>query len=729
VVSAPSLAPGASFGPYRIDRVLGVGGAGVVYLATDLRLGRPVALKTLLSLQGDGSATARFEREAAALARLESPHVIQIFDHGVHEGTAFLAMQHAAGGDVGRMLRERGPMPPMLAVRLCAQVAEALRDAHEVGVVHRDVKPANVLLRDGRLDRPHAYLGDFGLAHTDDGPASSLTAPGAVAGTWNYLAPERIVGRPASAASDVYAVGCLLWETLTGQPPYGGSNVEVAMAHQHAAVPQLSGDDETTARLNRVLAGALAKDPAGRTPSAAALRAELRELAGIGSTAGDRPLPPPPPASGAAPVAGTAATALRTPSAPPGAAATGHRSKRGRWVLPAAAAVAVALVAGGIAIVVGRDDGGDETTAGAGAGESGAPTGPTESSASPNAPTTDRPIRGDLDRNGFGDVALLTVRSGLQVLRSDGSSFRDPTVRPAVDVVGLVGDVDADGRSDVLRLQGDPPRLTVSLGLPGSPTSPVRLPDSPEVLGLFEVRAALGDVTGDGFPDLVVLTPLGDGELQVDVSVGDGTGVFAPAVPWFTGTHPAHQVAAADVDGDGLVDLVLLDDGSEGEGGVRGEVSATVLGSTGSAFEALGEPSPVEDGLFGIHAMRAGDLDGDGVDEVIALSGGYAPTITAWTWEGGAFTEEPFIDEGESLLDDSSILSSELTVSDVDGDRRDDVVLVLQSSTFEDGGYAKRFAVYTSDGQTLTHEPSFDRDVPVPENESVSVLDSVAGPS
>ncbi|WP_139980383.1 protein kinase domain-containing protein [Nocardioides litoris] len=729
-MSAPSLAPGAAFGPYRIERVLGVGGAGVVYLATDLRLQRKVALKTLLSLQGDGAATARFEREAATLARLESPHVIQVFDHGVHEGTVFLAMQHAGGGDLGRVLRERGPMPPVLAATLCAQVAEALRDAHEVGVVHRDVKPANVLLRDDRLDRPHAFLGDFGLAHTADAPASMLTAPGAVAGTWTYLAPERVAGRPATAASDVYAVGCLLWETLTGRPPYDGSDVEVAAAHQRAPVPQLAGDDEMTVRLNRVLAGALAKDPALRTPSAAALRGELREVAGLGSTASGRPLPPPAygPAPVGSPVGIPGATSVRPPSWPPGTPTPGRRSARSRWVLPVATALAVALVAVGIAVVVGGDDGDGDggTDPSAGTGASGAPADPPASAA---APVTERPIRGDLDRNGFGDVALLTLSSGLQVLRSDGTSFRDPRVRPAVDVVGLVGDVDADGRSDVLRVQGDPPRLSVSLGLAGSPTSPVRLPDSPEVLGLFEVQAALGDVTGDGFPDLAAITPIGDGELQVDVSVGDGTGVFAPAVPWFTGTHPAHQVAAADVDGDGRVDLVLLDDGSEGEGGVRGEVSATVLASTGSAFEPLGEPSPVEDGLFGIQAMRAGDLDGDGVDEVVALSGGYAPTITAWRWADGAFTEEPFIADGESLADDSSILTSELTVSDVDGDRRDDVVLVLQSSTLEGGAFTKRFAVYTSDGQALTREPSFDREVPVPENESLSVLDNVAGPS
>ena len=131
---------------------------------------------------------------------------------------------------------------------MCGQVADALDDAHRAGIVHRDVKPTNVLVRDREADEPHVYLCDFGIARTG---TDGLTAAGAVAGTWSYLAPENGRGVPATASSDLYAVGCLLWAALTGHPPYRGTDVEIALAHQRDPVPQLPGDSPLVARGQR----------------------------------------------------------------------------------------------------------------------------------------------------------------------------------------------------------------------------------------------------------------------------------------------------------------------------------------------------------------------------------------------------------------------------------------------------------------------------------------------
>lgn len=269
--------PGDEFGRYRIESRLGQGGMGVVYLAHDLTLDRRVALKVVAGLlAGDPAFRDRFQREATTLARLDSPHIITIYDHGEYDGLPFIATQYVAGGDLGTLIRTRGALPPPLAARICAQVVDALADAHRAGVIHRDVKPANVLLRDPDSAEPTAYLCDFGIAQTD---SQGLTGTGMLAGTWAYLAPERAAGATASAASDLYAVGCLLWALLTGRPPYGGSDVEMAIAHRDAPIPRLPGRDPLSRRLNAVVSRAMAKDPAARYPTAEAFRADLLALA------------------------------------------------------------------------------------------------------------------------------------------------------------------------------------------------------------------------------------------------------------------------------------------------------------------------------------------------------------------------------------------------------------------------------------------------------------------
>ena len=171
---------------------------GHVFLATDLNLSRQVALKVVSDSmvsgtdpQSDADFRRRFHHEAEALAQLDCDHVIRIYEHGEFEGTPFIATQYVAGGELGTLLRQRGSMPLDRAALVCAQIAEALAEAHDVGIVHRDVKTSNVLIRNPDAARLHAVLCDFGIAHTGDG---GFTATGAVAGTWAYLAPERAKG-------------------------------------------------------------------------------------------------------------------------------------------------------------------------------------------------------------------------------------------------------------------------------------------------------------------------------------------------------------------------------------------------------------------------------------------------------------------------------------------------------------------------------------------------------
>lgn len=274
---------GGDFGDYRIDSVLGRGAMGVVYRAWQRRMNRAVALKVLpADLAQDPVYRARFAREAAALAQLDSPHVIQIYDHGEVDGNLYLAMQLVQGPDLGRVLAG-GALPPQRALRIAAQVAAALGDGHAVGVVHRDVKPSNVLLRPlaehddaAHDDRDFVYLCDFGIARSAADIASGPETAGVV-GTLGYIAPERLRGQPASPASDVYSWGCLLWALLIGSAPFQGSQPQVMMGHLEAPVPQLDGADRRTGMVNALLAASLAKEP-GQRPTIGTVRRQIRDV-------------------------------------------------------------------------------------------------------------------------------------------------------------------------------------------------------------------------------------------------------------------------------------------------------------------------------------------------------------------------------------------------------------------------------------------------------------------
>jgi serine/threonine protein kinase len=262
---------GASFAGYRIDELVGRGGMGVVYRATDTGLERSVALKLLApELARDESFRRRFATESKVAASLDHPNVIPIYHAGEHDGVLYLAMRFVRGEDLRLRLQRSGRLEPDAAARLVGQVGSALDAAHEAGLVHRDVKPANVLL-DGH---DHAYLTDFGL--TKRLAAETVeTRTGQILGTLDYIAPEQIRGEPLGPYTDVYALACMTVHLLTGQVPFT-VNTEEGKLWAHLSEPPPRPSERRPGlplAVDAVLARAMAKDPALRYPTAGELAA------------------------------------------------------------------------------------------------------------------------------------------------------------------------------------------------------------------------------------------------------------------------------------------------------------------------------------------------------------------------------------------------------------------------------------------------------------------------
>ena len=374
------LPQGSLFAGHEIIGVAGRGGMGVVYRARQLDLDRIAALKVIApTLAQDASFRERFIRESRVAASLDHPNVIPVFAAGESDGVLYLTMRFVAGDDLRTLVRREGALPGARAAGIVRQVGAALDAAHERGIVHRDVKPANVLLDAG----DHAYLTDFGLTKRMDSVGGE-TRTGGWVGTLGYVAPEQIRGEPVDARTDVYALGCVLFHALTGAAPYRRDSDEATLwAHLNDPPPTVSGADGTglPVAFDAVLARALAKAPPDRFPSAGDLgRAALaaaegrRELAtapgrvvATGSAApasqDDRPTAPAAPPPGAADPAGARGGAPATAAAQTRAV---HRERRGgsSGRLPRAAATVVVLGALGGATALLASGGEDPGTPG-----------------------------------------------------------------------------------------------------------------------------------------------------------------------------------------------------------------------------------------------------------------------------------------------------------------------------------------------------------------------------
>lgn len=273
------LEPGRNFAGHHIDAVVGNGGMGVVYRATELALNRPVALKVLgMDVARDPAFRERFLQESKIAASIDHPNVIPIYREGEEDGRLYITMRYVEGSDLGRMLARRGRLEPAHAARLVADVGAALDAAHARGLVHRDVKPANVLVA-GPSGREHVYLTDFGLAKQAD--RGRLTMPGQFLGTFDFMAPEQRRGAHVDARADVYSLGCVLYEALTGRLPYEDErDPPSSIAETPAAMPE---------RFDAVLRRAIAKEPSRRYPSAGALGCAALAAAGAHESRACRP--------------------------------------------------------------------------------------------------------------------------------------------------------------------------------------------------------------------------------------------------------------------------------------------------------------------------------------------------------------------------------------------------------------------------------------------------------
>jgi len=275
------LGVGDSLGPYRLDELLGEGGMGLVFKAVRESDGETVALKVLkLDLTGDEVFRRRFEQEARAASEVREPHLVPILEAGEADGRSYLAVGYVEGDTLDERLRRDGPLGLEETVRLVTDVGMGLDALHDKGVVHRDVKASNIIIaqQDGT-----AMLTDFGLAR---GRAYTvLTRPGQVMGTLDYLAPELIKGRPATSASDIYALGCTVFECIAGQPPFADRGVfKIGLAHLEEAPPDPgAARDDLPPEFGRAVLQALEKEPERRPETATAYASLIQAAAEVGA--------------------------------------------------------------------------------------------------------------------------------------------------------------------------------------------------------------------------------------------------------------------------------------------------------------------------------------------------------------------------------------------------------------------------------------------------------------
>jgi serine/threonine-protein kinase len=379
-MSEPTSREGTQFGPYRLLRLIGKGGMGEVYEAQDTVKDRIVALKLLPEgVSHDPVFRKRLQREAHSAGRLQEPHVVPIHDYGEIDGVLYVDMRMITGSDLRKLLKNYGPMTPARGVAIVRQVASALDAAHEGGIMHRDVKPENILV----TKEDFAYLVDFGIANaaTDE----KLTEMGTAVGTYAYMAPERFTSGEVTYRADIYALACVLHECLTGAQPYAGDSVSVVItAHLMQPIPRPSVERPgIPAAFDNVIARGMAKKPEERYASAvdmamAATQALTEVDKGQAETIVQRseatpptahvgqgatlaaPIPPPPPAPPSYPPPPPLQPAAQQfgfggPPPPPSWTPPGSRPEGGKkvpWIPIAAVAAVLLLVAAGIGIVL-----------------------------------------------------------------------------------------------------------------------------------------------------------------------------------------------------------------------------------------------------------------------------------------------------------------------------------------------------------------------------------------
>ena len=424
---------------------------GVVYRAVHRDLKRPVAIKMLAAgLAANPSFRRRFLREAETLARLNSEHVVRVHDAGEEDGVLFIATELVPGGDLEQLLAAHGSCPPELAVDLLEQVGRGIAAAHRLGILHRDIKPSNVLVErrdDGTL---RAVVCDFGIAWVED--ASHTKTPGVI-GTWGYLAPERLRGADATTASDVYALGCLLWALLTGSPPYVGAPGEIAVGHLQAPVRQLPPHAPGAAWLNPMLARAMAKSAGARPASVPQM---LEELAPARLAAGrdlERPIPHGDPSTEPTqPHPAGPQPPIPTPPGPIPTVVTEPVRRPARWRRRAAIVATVVLLAGavvGVVVAVGDDGGGDGDGDSDGQGNragAGSPTSVESGTATETGQFPDFKACLVADAGGFGDRSFNdAARRGLLAARDRASVETASVATDGIEADTAIADLVGDG--------------------------------------------------------------------------------------------------------------------------------------------------------------------------------------------------------------------------------------------------------------------------------------------
>jgi YVTN family beta-propeller protein len=565
---------GTVFGGYRIDGVAGEGGMGVVYRATQLALDRSVALKVIASeFAHDPSFRDRFHSEALLAASIDHPNVVPVYEAGESDGVLFLVMRYVDGIDLRALVDSAGGLEPQRAVRIVGQIAAALDAAHRRGLVHRDVKPPNVLIaQDGE---EHAYLTDFGLTK-HAAAASGMTHTGQFVGTPDFVSPEQIRGEPADARADVYGLGCVLFHALTARTPFERES-DLGKLYAHLGDPVPDASDFAAAvppALNAVIATAMAKEAGDRYASAcdfaraarAALNGEVAPPPAGSVAIGDAAAPPPPeitaPPSVAAPSAANSrpatpppasavaapqpppASAVAAPQPPPAGPAGWPRRRRIALLVALPTLLLAAVAVAGLA-AVGALGGDDEPRA----------------SRTPGTPPP--PAVGDVPRV----VATITVGDGPDGVTVDGndvfvSHARDGTliklnarsnqVKGEPVPVGASPDQIAAGKGTVwvVDSSGDQlQRLESAPTLQATATIPVGTDAQAISLGPQLVWVAnTGDDTVQRV-DRAAAQPVGD-----PIGVGDHPiGIFVGSKVWVTnfrdGTLSKIDVATAQVEG------------------------------------------------------------------------------------------------------------------------------------------------------------------------------------